>query len=538
MPSFISKLSRGVRRRFEHSINNWRIKRINKEVQNHEPPPVKRPVVIFNASTRIQGLSLNAAYSLLSGWSLRLVGTPVVYFGCNSGMSQCVLGTNRENLRASPPCRKCVGQSKNLYSKESVSWFSYVKDDDLESMIRELKLDDLIAFEYQGIPLGELIIPSMRWVLRRHHLLDDEDSRSLFRQYILSAWNVARNFVVLIEVIDPLAVVVFNGMFFPEAVVRHLCMENGIRVITHEVGMMPCTGYFTTGQATAYPIDIPSSFTLNTKQNHKLDEYLGQRFHGNFSMAGIQFWPEMRGLDEGLTCKIATFPQMVSVFTNVVFDTSQGHANRIFPHMFSWLDLVLQVIKANKETLFVIRAHPDEYRSGKESRESVADWIKQNGVDHLPNVLFVNSSEYISSYELIQRSKFVMVYNSTIGLEATLMNSAVLCGGKARYTQLPTVFIPGSPEEYLLMAEEFLATSRIEIPNDFLRNARRFLYYQIFRTSLPFYDFIREEKSWLGYVSMKPFSWKELLPKNSQTLSVVVDGVVKNQPFLLSEEEE
>ena len=92
--------------------------------------------------------------------------------------------------------------------------------------------------------------------------------------------------------------------------------------------------------------------------------YLEKRFQGQFTMAGIRFWPEMNGLDEALLEKAGQFQQIVPVFTNVVFDTSQVHANTVFPHMFAWLDLVLDLIRAHPETLFVIRAHPDEMRPG------------------------------------------------------------------------------------------------------------------------------------------------------------------------------
>ncbi len=88
-------------------------------------------------------------------------------------------------------------------------------------------------------------------------------------------------------------------------------------------------------------------------------------------MAGIRFWPEMRPISDAFWEKAKAFKQIVPVFTNVIFDTSQDHANVLFEDMFAWLDAVKVVIKANPETLFVIRAHPDETRPGKTSLESV-----------------------------------------------------------------------------------------------------------------------------------------------------------------------
>src|SRR5512139_397340 len=124
--------------------------------------------------------------------------------------------------------------------------------------------------------------------------------------------------------------------------------------------------------------------------------------------------------------------------------------------MFDWLDVTLEVIRLHPETLFVIRAHPDELRVRKASRETVAAWVEASGAAREPNVVFVGPNETLSSYELILKSKFVMVYNSTIGLEASIMGAAVLCAGRARFTQYPTVFFPQTAEEMKSRMEEFL----------------------------------------------------------------------------------
>jgi hypothetical protein len=327
--------------------------------------------------------------------------------------------------------------------------------------------------------------------------------------------------------------VIFNGQFYPEATARWVAQRRELRVITHEVGLRPFTAYFTPGEATAYPIDIPASFDLNDEQNARLDAYLEQRMQGNFSMAGVRFWPQMRGLEPAFLEKAANFRQIVPVFTNVIFDTSQPHSNVVFAHMFAWLDQVVQIARDHPDTLFVIRAHPDESRPGKSSRESVADWAARSQVSALPNVVFVDSHEYLSSYELIQRSKFVMVYNSTIGLEASLMGAAVLCGGKARFTQLPTVFFPETPEAYRSMAVRFLAEAQIAVPAEFRRNARRFLYYQLYKTSLPFDAFLEEDGVWQGYVRLKDLPYTAFDPRDSDTLRVIVDGILYDRPFLL-----
>jgi hypothetical protein len=197
----------------------------------------------------------------------------------------------------------------------------------------------------------------------------------------------------------------------------------------------------------------------------------------------------------------------------------------------------LELMRAHPETLFIIRAHPDEMRPGtaKQSNESVREWVQRNEVDKLPNVIFIDSQEYISSYELIQRAKFAMVYNSSIGLEAALIGTPVLCGGKARYTQYPMVYLPESAQAYREEAEIFLSSDKVAMPAEFQRNARRFLYYQLHRASLPMSAYLQAAPR-QGFVSLKPFSWQRLLPENSPTMRVLLDGILQGKSFLMPEQ--
>ncbi len=534
---YTQRIKRGLIRR----LNNLKIVRMAQRVARNSPTPTGTPVVFFKASTGIDDLSWNSGFHLLTSWAFRLQGIPVAYFACNAGMSRCVLGTSRDHPQKEPPCKSCIYQSRTLYTgvqskgesqKSSVTWFDFQRDAELEKIIANLDVENLSRITHHGLPLGALCLPGLRWVLRIHHLNDDENTRYLFREYILSAWNVARKFAEFLDQTQPRAVLVFNGQFFPEATARYLAQKRGLRVITHEVGLQPATAYFTEGEATAYPIHIPDNFEMNEAQNAKLDAYLAKRFQGDFTMAGIKFWADMKGLDETFQKKAAGFEQIVPIFTNVIFDTSQPHANTVFEDMFDWLDMALEVIRAHLETLFVIRAHPDELRVRKASRETVGGWVETCRVTDLPNVVFVAPNETLSSYELILKSKFVMVYNSTIGLEASIMGAAVLCAGKARFTQYPTVFFPQTIEEQKKKLEEFLAAEKIEVPAEFKRNSRRFLYYQLFRTSLTFGDFL-EPSIRTTQTRLKSFELDKLV--KSKSISVIRKGLLEGGDFLLDE---
>ena len=534
---FTQRIKRGLVRR----LTLLKVASVAREVARKEPQPNGAPVVFFKASTGIDDLSWNSGFHLLTSWALRLQGIPVAYFACNSGLSKCVLGTNRDNPQKEMPCKSCLMQSRALYAgiplkvegqRSQVNWFDFYRDLALESQISHLSIEELSTFHYQTIPLGPLCLPGLRWILRIHHLNDNENTRYLLREYILSAWNVAQKFSKFLDETNPRLVVVFNGQFFPEAIVRYMAHKRGLRVITHEVGLQPATAYFTEGEATAYPIHIPDEFEMTEAQNAKLDAYLAKRFQGDFTMAGIKFWADMKGLDESFLKKAAGFKQIVPVFTNVIFDTSQPHANTVFEDMFVWLDMVFEIAREHRDTLFVIRAHPDETRVRKASRETVEGWATSRQIEKEANVVFVSPREALSSYELIQRSKFVMIYNSTIGLEASIMGAAVLCAGKARFTQYPTVFFPQTVKDVRRKTKEFLDADTIDVPVEFKRNARKFLYYQLYKTSLPFGDFL-EPSVRTTQTRLKSFSLNSLI--ESDAIKVILDGLLNDGDFLLKD---
>jgi hypothetical protein len=404
--------------------------------------------------------------------------------------------------------------------------------ENFQALEQHTSLESLRNSEYKELKIGDLCFPSLAWALRRNTLPDTPDVRDLYRRYLRSAINLAQQVETFLEETTPRAVVLFNGVTFPEAIVKQLAKQRGIPVATHEVGVQPSSVFFTHGEATAYPIEIGSDFKLTPEETAHLDDYLSRRFKGDFSMAAVRFWPDIQSLDADLLEKIERFEETVAVFTNVIFDTSQVHANVVFEDMFDWLEQVVAFAKENPQTLFVIRAHPDELRPGKEAKETVEGHLRQSGALELANIVFVPPREFLSSYELIHHSKLVLVYNSSIGLEATLLNRVVLCGGASRYSRYQTAYFPQDPGEYFRLADQFLAQEQPRPPETYLEEAKKFSYVQHFMSSLDFSAYIDNYPDLPGYVALKDFDVMELHPDRSREVAILRQGILENKPIL------
>ncbi|MCH7611322.1 MAG: hypothetical protein IIB10_11660 [Chloroflexi bacterium] len=509
------------------------VERIEAYLDSITPTPdsMDAPVLVFNASTRIQSLSLNAAFSMLAAWGLRAAGIPVRYLVCHEAMLQCMLGTDWSDLDRPPPCKNCMRFSENILPSELSFPIRLNRGliERLESDLESRSLDELSDWRFKGLEIGELCLPTVRWALRRHDLYDDRATRGLFRQYLLSAAGLAEWFSATLTEHEPRALLVFNGITYPEAVARATALRLGIPVTTHEVGLRPLSAFFSHEHATFREVDLPEESNLDPDWSQVLDAYLKDRGQGRFSMAGVRFWPEIEPIPMELKVRMQAYRQVVPIFTNVIFDTSQVHANSIFEHMFEWLDAVGALTEHHPETFFVIRAHPDENRPGKESRQSVADWFESSGLSERTNVTFIGPDERISSYELIERSSYVLVYNSSVGLEAAILGKAVLCAGRARYTQAKTVFMPSDRAEYFRQLENLLESSLIEVPPEFAENGRRLLYQELFRSSIDLSDFLIPYPSLPGMVLLRDFEPQAL--KEHPSLEAIRRGVLDGAPF-------
>jgi len=198
-------------------------------------------------------------------------------------------------------------------------------------------------------------------------------------------------------------------------------------------------------------------------------------------------------------------------------------------------NLVEQAMQRHPERLFVLRAHPDENRPGKEAQQSVARWVAASGVDRFPNVVFLGPLEQVSTYDLFRFGREVLVYNSSVGLEASIAGLPVLCAGRARYSQAGAAYLPGSRDSYREMLENWLSAGEVRPGQDHADRARRFLDFELFRASLDFSPFLRDRAGYPGMVTFLPFDPAAL--ERVPDLEVIVRGIVDGSPFVRPEAE-
>ena len=111
------------------------------------------------------------------------------------------------------------------------------------------------------------------------------------------------------------------------------------------------------------------------------------------------------------------------------------------------------------------------------------------------------------------------------------MGLPVLAAGRARYSLVEAVEAPAKREDYSGKLAGWLAADQIEQNENYRENARKFLYFELYRSSLDFSSYLIPDKTLAGFVSLSHFDPEQLLEDPNGVLSVLRNGILNGTPF-------
>ena len=405
-------------------------------------------------------LNLDTPHFLNVG--LRAFINATKYLGVKIDIIQCFNFLNICHLGGSPfsdsnkmPCYSCKKVNSKLYKDINTINLSFLKVD-YESELQKLSFDELKNYTFEGVNLGELVSSSIIWIKRHSDL--NEESKNYFIKLINDSKNLKRYFDNL-KLEDYKGILVFNGISFPESLLYKICEEKNLNVATFEGGM---------SKNFNYSIEFNYGFTPQHFFKFDIDK--------NYENGYFENQDFFKAKTNNLISE--KMDRTVSIFTNVSWDTSQFVSNNIFDSMYEWLENLKPLFKQYKSINFVIKPHPGENRRIKETFYTVSSWYEENIRNQYSNVSIVLNNERSTSYKLLKKSNLVLVYNSTIGIEAAILGKKVIMSANSHYSSYGFVDCPKDKESYFNYLKETLNSQDFEVNEEKIELAKKY-YYQL-----------------------------------------------------------
>lgn len=444
------------------------------------PPPSGPRVLILSP----RDWASHVQWDAMIGQALRLRGADVHLATCGGGLAIC----DRANTWEAPPmpCRTCSRYTKGalaahgLPAAELTALAPPLPWPELDGM----DLSELRGATWDGVDLGRLVEIPVSWFLMRTDLDRDPLAPRTYREFLRSARRLAVASRALLDRVRPDVVVLCNGLFLFESVLWAICRERGIPVVTYERGFIKETlvmdvdnaaPWFNFGGGWALARERP----LTQEEDAVLDAYLMDRRHGRRTID--RFWgsPDFTAPE-----RTAGDGRLVSLFTNLTWDSAVIGKEQAFSSIQEWLAASVRLFATRPADRLVIRVHPAELKlPGKQTREPMAQVLRDRIGTLPPNVRLVGAADDLSSYPLMEQSDFGLVYTSTTGLEMSALGKPVVVAGRTHYGQKGFTLDAADPEDFEAIVLRLLDDPMAGAPDRAL--ARRYAHYFWFEAPVP-----------------------------------------------------
>lgn len=489
--------------------------------------PPTGPVVLMMS---FRAWTTHLAWETTIAQALRERGARCFFFFCGGGLPICEMGWPVRN--SGEPCRFC---SRFTGGMIDAARFPKITLNDLVPLEERVSImaatrsgGDSGSGQEGGSPdFGAQIEPSLLWFFRSGTVPGTEQAGRARRDFAGGAAVMAVAAKRVLDRVRPDVVVMLNGMFYEERIVREAAAARGVRVVSYESGAQRGTLFFSgRAEVPAVEYDIGDLFdegpevALTHDEDERLEALLKGRRGGGQLIR--------RYYDRPRAPAAGTRPHLVALFTNVSWDTAvvgRGHA---FASMTEWILETIRLLGDRSDVELAIRVHPAESRwPGLESRERVSELLAGKLPSIPANVRIIAPEAPIDSYALAERADTVLVFSSTVGLEAAAMGKPVCVAGLTHYRGKGFTVDADSAEHYARLLGD-LSWARPD-PQRRAR-ARRYAYLFFHRAMIPFAAVAERIPT---EPEFRYSSVYELRPGRDRALDLICDGILTGSPLRL-----
>ena len=456
---------------------------------------------------------------------------------CGGGFSQCDFKPASDHHATRPLCWRCQGYNHALLDafglpRRSLSELDLTAvREEAQRIIAALPTSELPEFRYAGLPLYEWCFASARRTLLRGDVGTGLLSEAVMRGYLESAIVHVEATHRLLERHRPDVCIVMNGLFHAERVFSEVARAKGVRVVSYEVGFRPRTYHFTdSGAAAHFPIDRlwekRRGSALTDAEESRLDAYFAERSKGG-GMVSI-YWPQMDSRRDALASRLALTPgkPMAVLFPNIAWDSATFGLDTVFASMKDWVEQTIELFASHPDRQLIIRVHPAEIRMPMmETRDPIGEHIRRRFPNLPRNIRIVPADDPADSYQLLAMADTILVYTSTLGLEAAGQGRRVVVAAGPHYARRGFTEDVPQRQDYERIILESMA--RPQLNSDERARARRYANMLLYEYMIEFPWVVDTPR---GARRLELTDLRHLAPGGNAALDGLCDRILGREP--------
>nr|MBC8278757.1 glycosyltransferase [FCB group bacterium] len=533
-----------MRKNKGYSVNRLPKSRLNLEFSNifSTVPPARpgAPKYLFAAP---RGLDYDLGFMGIITHRLRMENIEPHFLLCDN-LPVCSMRDHSN--AASEVCDLCMSRCVDFLQFNGFSYNSiweYLNAGDVEEareVSETVTLDNFTSIKWNGYDIGVMQEIAVARYFFKGGIESSDFGLQTAKHFIYSAILLTKAYERSFKEIKPAKIILSNGKTNWASQAMKVAADYGIDFVNYE-NASPVAGC---GRGNEFQFSKEGPMVdfryveswkkwkddpLTEEEDKALDRYLQSR------KSGSRYYPTapkdtIAEIEQELGIELKS--PVITLYSNVVWDTSVLQKNTIFDNMFEWIKATIREAEGKPYTL-LIRVHPAEtVIDGFESRQKVTDEIKRYFPVLPENVRIIPPDSKISSYTLISVSDFSLVYTSTIGVESVIAGKPALVCGMPHYGWRGFTVEPETREQYLdyLRNPEKIPAATKEL-SDY---ARRYIYMFTFRNLIPL-KFFGTKNLWVtSHYTIGDI--KEIMPGANPYFDVVMKAITGDGDFTIPRE--
>lgn len=330
--------------------------------------------------------------------------------------------------------------------------FLKIEDFKKKNLFNDLKFNsvkELKNYFYKEYDLGLATVSSLVSHTRDHEPDLSKHDDFVQRGLVTGAY-LYEVFDRVVKKVNPDLVVLFNGRFIENRPLLRTCQKLNIDFATHEKGGKLNTFLFrmnsiphsieTIGE------EIDTLWKIGTDNKHEI----GRTFFTN-KIKGVEdawfsFTKEQQEGRLPASFKEVSDKRVITIFNSSLdeYEGLEGFGPYFYENDNEAIKRICTDLVKFSDIKLYLRVHPN-----LRNLDNTQNRYLKNVIAAIPSVEIIAAEDSVDTYALINASEIVIVFGSTVGVEAAFANKKVVLLGKAAYENLNCFAVPKSHEELM-----------------------------------------------------------------------------------------
>lgn len=399
-------------------------------------------------------------------------GWDVSFLHCNGRLPTCA-----QNITHMPSiCRKCISRfNKGIrwLNNDKVKIIDFyeitVSQQKYITSISEMSftsIDEIKAFKIDSAEIGNAVVGSIISYLREPKP-DFFKHSTLFITYLKSAMISYFSILNRLQALTPNVFLIFNGRF---AELRcALFASRSLKILTHvheRAGVLDRYSLTCNGTPNDIKIiqqeiiDVFSKFSFDIDEKTKIAyEWYDERRENR-----AQSWYSFTAKQKPDVLPDLALDQLNIVIFNSSEDEVESYdewKNPFYNDQTEAIDRIVSDLEKDFRYKLFLRVHPN-LRGIRNSQTEDLDVIHKKH----PKLTVISADSPVSSYGLLKKADIIIVFGSTIGIEAAYVGKPCFLMGRALYENLGGCIVPQNHAELIKLLNQYADGDRSMLPTE------------------------------------------------------------------------